>query len=104
VAQWSIASIATIIRAHTLTVVFAAALGFPEVAAAALHDGNGATIAFNDDWKDNQQAEIQESGLAPADDREAVVIANFRPGPYTAIVRGRDSTAGLALVEAYKLN
>jgi hypothetical protein len=69
-----------------------------------LHDGNGVTIAFNDDWKDNQQAEIDAGSLAPADDREAVVIANFPPGQYTAIVRGKDNTAGLALVEAYKLN
>lgn len=69
-----------------------------------LHDGNGTTIAFNDDWKENQSFEIQGSGLAPADDREAALIGNFPPGHYTAIVRGKDNTTGIALVEAYKLN
>lgn len=69
-----------------------------------LHDGNGMTIAFNDDWKDNQPAEIEDSGLPPSDDREAVVIGSFPPGQYTAIVRGKDNSTGIALVEAYKLN
>ena len=69
-----------------------------------LHNENGATIAFNDDWKDSQPVEIQASGLAPSDDREAAVIGNFPPGQYTAIVRGQDDTTGIALVEAYKLN
>ena len=69
-----------------------------------VHDRNGATLAFNDDWKNNQLVEIQQSGLAPADERDAAVIGNFPPGHYTAIVRGKGNTSGLALVEAYKLN
>jgi acid phosphatase len=69
-----------------------------------LHDGNGMTIGFNDNWKDRQPAEIQDSGLPPSDDREAVVIGSFPPGQYTAIVRGKDNSTGIALVEAYKLN
>jgi len=69
-----------------------------------LHNENGATIAFNDDWKDSHPAEVQASGLAPSHDREAVVIGNFPPGQYTAIVRGQDDTTGIALVEAYQLN
>jgi acid phosphatase len=69
-----------------------------------LHNENGSTIAFNDDWKDNQSIEIQGSGLSPADDREAGVIGNFPPGPYTAIVRGLNGTTGIGLFEAYKLN
>jgi hypothetical protein len=61
-------------------------------------------IAFNDDWKDSHPVEIQASGREPSDDREAVAIGNFPPGQYTAIVRGKDDTKGIALVEAYKLN
>src|SRR5712671_4102828 len=38
-----------------------------------LHDGNGAPLAFNDDWKNTQRAEIEQSGLAPTDDREAAI-------------------------------
>lgn len=69
-----------------------------------VHDRNGATVAFNDNWKNNQQVEVQQSGLAPVDERDAAVIGNFPPGHYTAIVRGKGNTSGLALVEAYKLN
>jgi phosphatidylinositol-3-phosphatase len=69
-----------------------------------LHDGNGATIEFNDDWKQTQAAEIQISGLAPSDDREAAIIGNFPPGQYTVVLRGKNNATGIGLVEAYKLN
>jgi hypothetical protein len=69
-----------------------------------LHDGNGAVIATNDDWQQSQRAEIQMSGLAPSDDREAAIIGNFAPGQYSVILRGKNETTGIGLVEAYKLN
>jgi hypothetical protein len=69
-----------------------------------LHDGNGALLAFNDNWKDSQQAEIEQSGLAPTDDREAAIIGSFAPGQYTVILRGKNDTTGIGLFEAYKLN
>jgi acid phosphatase len=69
-----------------------------------LHDGNGAPIAFNDNWKDSQQTEIEQSGLAPTNDREAAIIGSYAPGQYTVILRGKNNTTGLGLVEAYKLN
>lgn len=69
-----------------------------------LHDGNGAPLSFNDNWKDTQQTEIEQSGLAPADDREAAIIGSYAPGQYTVILRGKNDTTGLGLVEAYKLN
>ena len=69
-----------------------------------LHDGNGAPLAFNNNWKDSQQTEIEQSGLAPTDDREAAIIGSFPPGQYTVILRGKNDTTGLGLVEAYKLN
>jgi hypothetical protein len=69
-----------------------------------LHDGNGAVIAFNDNWRDSQQAEIQATGLAPSNDLESAIVATLAPGNYTAIVRGKNDTIGVALVEAYGLN
>lgn len=69
-----------------------------------LHDGNGATIGSNDDWRQNQSAEIQATGVAPTDDREAAIIGNFKPGSYTLVLRGKDNATGIGLVEAYKLN
>lgn len=68
-----------------------------------LHDGSGTTIAMNDNWRDTQQAEIEATGIAPTDDRESAILQNLDPGSYTAIVRGKNNTTGVALVEAYNL-
>jgi len=69
-----------------------------------LHNGNGAIIAFNDNWRDTQQTEIEATGLAPTDNRESAIVSTLAPGNYTAIVRGKNSTVGIALVEVYGLN
>ena len=67
-----------------------------------IHNGNGGLIASNDDWQSNQKAEIQATGLGPSDSREsAILMRNFDPGPYTAIVRGKGNTTGVGLVEIY---
>jgi hypothetical protein len=69
-----------------------------------IHDQSGATIAFNDNWKDSQAAEIQATGLAPTDDDEAAIVLTLANAPYTAIVRGVNETVGVALVEVYDLD
>ena len=66
-----------------------------------LHDENGTMIAFNDDWKDSQQAEIEAAQLAPSDDRESAILIGVLSDPYTVIVRGTGDTTGVALVEVY---
>ena len=66
-----------------------------------LHDENGTMIAFNDDWKDSQQAEIEAAQLAPSDNRESAILIQVLSDPYTVIVRGKGDTAGVALVEVY---
>ena len=68
-----------------------------------LHDGNGVSIAFNDNWKDSQQAEIEATGIPPSDDRESAIVASLPPGPYTAILAGRSGSTGIGLVEVYNL-
>jgi M6 family metalloprotease-like protein len=68
-----------------------------------LHDGNGALIVQNDDWRANQEAQITAAGLAPADSRESAILGTLAPGAYTAIVRGNGNSTGVALVEAYQL-
>jgi len=70
-----------------------------------LHDGNGAVIAFNDNWMDapNRQ-EIIDSGLAPSNNLESAILTSLSPGNYTAIVRGVNNGTGVALVEVYGLN
>jgi glucose/arabinose dehydrogenase len=69
-----------------------------------LHNASGTTIASNDDWRSSQETEIAATGIAPADDRESAIIsAPLAPGSYTAIVRGKGSDIGVALVEIYQL-
>jgi hypothetical protein len=67
-----------------------------------LHDSNGATIA-NDDWRETQESEIIASKLPPNKDKEPAIIATLAPGSYTAVVRGKNNTTGIGLVEAYNL-
>ena len=69
-----------------------------------IHDGNGTRIAFNDDWKYNQQSEITATGLAPSNDFESAIVGTLAPGSYTAIVRGFNNTIGNALVEVFALD
>ena len=69
-----------------------------------LHDGNGALIASNDDWRSDQEAEIIGTGIPPSNDLESAIVRNLAPGNYTAIVRGVNNATGIALVEAYDLN
>ena len=68
-----------------------------------LWDGNGARLATNDEWKDTQQGEIQASGIPPSNDKEAAIVANLVAGNYTAIVKGKNNTTGVALVEVYNV-
>jgi phospholipase/lecithinase/hemolysin len=69
-----------------------------------LHDGNGAVIVFNDDWKIPQLQAVRGTKLDPTDDRESAIVNLFlTPGNYTAIVRGKNDTTGVALVEAYRI-
>ena len=68
-----------------------------------LFDANGTQIASNDDWKDCQAAEIQATGLQPSNDRESTILATLRPGNYTAIVRGKDNSTGIGLMEVYNV-
>ena len=61
-------------------------------------------IASNDNWKDLQAAEIAATGIPPANDLEAAVLATLVPGSYTVILRGQDGGSGIGLVEAYNLD
>lgn len=52
----------------------------------------------------SDRAEIEATGLAPADTAECALIATLAPGAYTAIVRpAAGSAGGVALVEVYDL-
>ena len=69
-----------------------------------LRDINGNLIRSNDNWRSTQQAEIIATGLQPSNDAESAIVATLAPSNYTMIVRGVNSTTGVALVEVYRLN
>jgi hypothetical protein len=73
-------------------------LGDPTLA---LYDGMGTLLMSNDNWKDTQQAAIMATGRAPPNDLESAILHTFTPGNYTAIVRGKNNTTGIGLIEAY---
>jgi len=66
-----------------------------------LVDANGAAVASNDDWKSSQQNEIQATGLAPPNDREAAILTTLPTGNFTAIVSGKNGETGIALVDVF---
>jgi phospholipase/lecithinase/hemolysin len=68
-----------------------------------LRDANGALISFDDNWKDNTPTGVKATLLPPTDDRESAIVASLAAGNYTAIVRGKNETTGVALLEAYRL-
>lgn len=69
-----------------------------------LYDGNGTVLAFNDNWKDTQQSEIEATTIPPKTDLESAIVRTLAPGAYTAILRGAsDMSSGGALVEIYSL-
>ena len=68
-----------------------------------LRASDGHVIAANDSWRATQEQEIQQSGLAPSDNREAAIIASLPAGQYTAIISGANNSSGIGLVEVYDL-
>ena len=60
----------------------------------------------NDDWQDNpsQAAQLTALGLGLQDPKESGIVATVQPGPYTAILAGKNQTVGVGLVEVYDAN
>ena len=69
-----------------------------------LYNANGTLLSSNDNWKDEEQADIEATGLQPSDDRESALVTTLAPSNYTALVRGKNQTEGVALAEIYDLN
>jgi phospholipase/lecithinase/hemolysin len=68
-----------------------------------VRDANGGLISFENDWQDNTPTAVKAAMLQPQDSRESAVVLSLPAGIYTAIVRGKNATTGVALVEAYRL-
>jgi hypothetical protein len=68
-----------------------------------LINGNGASVASNDNWQEAPNTNEIPNGFSPSDPRESVIVTTISAGNYTAIVRGKNNTVGIAVVEAYNL-
>ena len=81
--------------------------GVPDVLAdpvLELHgQGTFATIV-NDNWRDNQEIVIQATGIPPTNNLESAILATLNPGAYTGIIKGKNNTSGVGLIEVYDLN
>src|SRR5205085_10205090 len=69
-----------------------------------LLDRDNTLLTTNDDWKDTQQTEIQNSGLAPTHNLESAIIRTLDPGSYTAILRDKNNAPGIGVVQVYDLD
>jgi hypothetical protein len=103
-----------IVGGNTATSVIVRALG-PSLAAEGianaladpvleLRDANGNLIGQNDDWRSDQEQQIIATTIPPTNDAEAAIVKTLTPGTYTTLVYGKNSTSGVALVEAYDLS
>jgi len=69
-----------------------------------LRRANGSLVLANDNWKETQQTEITNAGIAPPHDKEAALIATLTAGNYTAILTGKNGGTGVGLAEVYDLD
>jgi hypothetical protein len=67
-----------------------------------LRDRNGNIVAFNDDWTIDS-GHLAPTGLAPFHNSESAMLLSLPRGNYTAIVRAKGDSGGVALVEYYDL-
>jgi hypothetical protein len=70
-----------------------------------LRDSNGGLVTASDNWQEDgaQAALLTASTLAPQNPLESGIFTSLPPAAYTAIVRGKNNSTGVALVEAYQL-
>jgi hypothetical protein len=83
--------------------------GVPNVLADPMMElhGPGVFVTLtNDDWRDDplQETAILATGIPPTNNLESAIEATLNPGSYTALVRGKNNSSGVGLVEVYDLN
>ena len=49
----------------------------------------------------NRKGEIQATGLARPNDKEAAILMTLLPGSFTAIVSGKNGETGIALIDVF---
>ena len=51
----------------------------------------------------HQRDQLEITGIAPTNDKESALLVTPDPGSYTAVIRGKNNTAGVTLVEVYQM-
>lgn len=71
-----------------------------------LFDSQGHLIGSNDEWKIPvpNAGQVFAAGLAPKNIHESALYQTLPPGRYSAVVRGKNNTTGVGLVEVYNLS
>ena len=70
-----------------------------------LHNANGTIMISNDDWLSDPVSAglLTTHGLALPNVKESGIFSTLPPGPFTAILAGKNGTIGIGLVEMYNL-
>jgi hypothetical protein len=70
-----------------------------------LHGPSPFATITDDNWRDDpvQEALIIASGIQPTNDLESAIDATLVSGNYTAIIKGKNNTLGVGLIEVYDL-
>ena len=87
-----------IVRALGTSLGIAGALSDPTLSL-----NTGAETITNDDWRTNQEQAIISSSVPPTSNLESAIVATLEPGAYTAIMRGKNNSTGVGLLEVYDL-
>ncbi|MFL6536808.1 MAG: hypothetical protein ACJ8JD_01355, partial [Chthoniobacterales bacterium] len=67
-----------------------------------LVNAQGTIIDSNDDWATGHASELKAAGLAPTKASESAIYrTDLARGAYTAVLRGKNGSAGVGLVEVY---
>ena len=87
-----------IVRALGTSLGISGALGDPTLSL-----NTGTETITNDDWRTNQEQAIISSSVPPTSNLESAIVATLEPGAYTAVMRGKNNSSGIGLLEVYDL-
>ena len=93
-----------IIRAIGPTLAQEGVQGVLEDPVLELRGPDGSLLFTNDNWRQDQEQEVKDSGIPPRDDRESAIVATLEPNNYTAIISGKNGSTGVGLIEIYDLD
>jgi hypothetical protein len=69
-----------------------------------VYNSYGTILASNNNWQDDPYAEdVEQNGLAPANDTEAAIVLHLPAGAYTTLAFGANGSTGVGLVEVFSL-